>query len=260
MNFYFGIFTACCLFFSGFGNIFAPIERALPQPVYQLRKIFTPNILPPKNSYSIVLVGDSMTAALGSGDRIKKYLNENYPKKEFNIKNFSVGSTNILTLPERLQNLTNYNGAINDPVLNTDFDIVIIESFGHNPLSHLSLEEGLKKHHEVLDQAIKQIKDRHPRAVIIFLATIAPHSSRYGEGVVKLNDEQRTVWANERKKYIENHIDYAKKNKIPLINIYEKSGDDYINTTDFIHPSDKGVDFLNREITDYLFTKRIIPL
>lgn len=208
-----------------------------------------------------------MTDFLGSGVEIKKYLKKYYPQKNMEIHNFSVGSTNILTLPDRLQNLTNFNGIISDPILNTNFDLIIIESFGHNPLSEYSLDEGLKKHDQIMDQAKAVIKQRQPKALIILMATIAPHADRYAEGVINLETAERKKWARERAAYIENHIDYANRHKLPLINIYEKSLDssgggniDYIETRDFIHPSPTGIEFMAQEIADYIFKKRLLPL
>lgn len=243
------------------------MERTFSRPLYQIKKIFNPQTIQPKNNYTIVLVGDSMTDYLGSGVEIKRNLKKYYPNKQINIHNFSVGSTNILTLPERLQNLTNYNGKISEPILNTDFDLIIIESFGHNPLSQYPIDEGLKKHSEVLDKARGMIKQRQPWALVILMATIAPHSDRYAEGVINLETEERKKWAKERTAYIKNHIEYALSRKLPLINIYEKSLDengggniDYIDTRDFIHPSPTGIEFISGEIADFIFSKRILPL
>lgn len=230
------------------------MERLFAQPIYQIKKIFDSEAITPKSSYTIILVGDSMTDYLGQGEEIKKNLKNYYPKKQINIKNFSVGSTNILTLPDRLQNLTNYNGRISEPILNTNFDLILIESFGHNPISPLS------RHNEVMDQARKMIRERQPWARMILMTTIAPHSNRYAEGVANLTTEERRKWAKERASYIENHIEYAKDNKIHLINIYEKSHDDYIDTNDFIHPSPTGIKFISREIAEFFFKKRILPL
>lgn len=262
------ISTCCFILFSLTNfNPLLSLERTFAQPIYQIKKIINPQTIKPKDSYTIVLVGDSMTDYLGSADDLKENLKTYYPNKQINIKNFSVGSTNILTLLERLQNLTNYNGRISQPILNTDFDLILIESFGHNPLSEYSQNEGFKKHNEVLDQARLMIKQRQPQAQVILMATIAPHLDRYAEGVANLTTEVREEWAKERASYIKNHIEYAKKHKLPLINIYEKSLDhdgggniDYINTGDFIHPSPTGIKFISYEIAEFIFKNRILPL
>lgn len=262
--------STCCVILFSFINLSNPLlslERTFAQPIYSLKKIFNTQAIKPKDTYTIVLVGDSMTDYLGSADDLKENLKTYYPNKQINIKNFSVGSTNILTLPERLQNLTNYNGVISQPILNTDFDLILIESFGHNPLSEYSQNEGFKKHDEVLDQALVMIRQRQPQAQVILVATIAPHHDRYAEGVVSLTTEVREEWAKQRASYIKNHIEYAKKHRLPLINIYEKSlveqgggNIDYINTGDFIHPSPTGIKFISYEIAEFIFKNRILPL
>lgn len=264
------LFSSCCfLVLFSFIN-FHPLEsleRTFAQPIYQIRKMINPQAIKPKESYTIVLVGDSMTDYLGSATDLKKDLKKYYPDKNIEIHNFSVGSTNILTLPERLQNLTNDNGKISDPILNTNFDLILIESFGHNPLSQYSQEEGFKKHNETLEKVREMVKQRQPQALIILMATIAPHHDRYAEGVANLQTEVRIRWAKERAAYIENHIEYTKSHNLPLINIYQKSLDesggghiDYIHTGDFIHPSTTGILFISQEIADFIFKNRILPL
>jgi len=249
----------CCFSFFLFNPLLS-LERTFAGPIYQVKKILNAQLVPPKSTYTIVLVGDSMTDYLGSGVELKKYLKNYYPNKQINILNFSVGSTNILTLPDRLQNLTNYNARISEPILNTDFDLILIESFGHNPLSEYSLEKGLKKHNEVMDQARQMIKQRQPWARVVLLATIEPHAERYAEGVANLTTEERKKWAQERITYIKNHIDYAKLHKLPVIDARGGGNIDYINTNDFIHPSVTGIDFISREIADFIFKNRILPL
>lgn len=270
-NKFMGILTisTCCLILFSFIN-FNPLlflERTFAQPIYQIKKIIKPQTIKPKDSYTIVFLGDSMTDYLGSADDLKENLKTYYPKKQINIQNYSVGSTNILTLPERLQNLTNYNGRISQPILNENFDLILIESFGHNPLSEYPQNEGFKKHNEILDQVREMIRQRQPQARVILLATIAPHKDRYAEGVANLTTEVRKEWGRQRASYIKNHIEYAKINKLPLINIYEKSLDrdgggniDYIDTGDFIHPSPTGIKFISREIADFIFNNRLLPL
>lgn len=261
------LILGCCLILSSFFNPLLSLERTFAGPIYQIKKMFNPGIIAPKNSYTLILVGDSMTDYLGSAEDLKAYLKKYYPNKQIDISNFSVGSTNILTLPERLQNLTNYNGKISEPILNTNFDLILIESFGHNPLQEHSLDDGLKKHNQVMDQALTMIKQRQPWARVILFATIAPHHDRYAEGVSNLTTEERRQWARQRVSYINSHIDYAKKHNLLLINIYQKSLDDkgggnidYIDTGDFVHPSPTGIRLINQEIAEFIFKNRILPL
>lgn len=212
----------------------------------------------------IVMVGDSMTEKLGNSDEIRAYLKKDYPNKTFEVLNYGFGSTNILSVQERLEKET-FHGRIFRPILDIAFDLILIESFGNNPLSEFPLEEGLKKQNEALDKIVASIKKENPTAKIVFVATISPNKKQFGRGQVDLTTEVREKWAEERIAYTKNHIKYANNHQIPLINIFEKSlnsdGDgklDYISTTDYIHPSPSGVYFISEEITKYIFENKIL--
>lgn len=214
--------------------------------------------------YTIVMLGDSMTEKLGNADELLGYLKKYYPNKSFQILNYGYGSTNILSAQERLEKET-LHGREFAPILNIAFDLILIESFGHNPLSEYPLPEGLQRQTAALDKITSSIKESNPKAKIIFVATIAPNKAKYGMGQVDLDSSTRAKWASERMTYIENHIKYAKNHKIPLINIYQDSlsgpdgGNlDYISNTDYIHPSPTGVYFISEEIAKYLFENGIL--
>lgn len=214
--------------------------------------------------FTIVMVGDSMTEKLGNSDEIKAYLKKDYPNKTFEVLNYGFGSTNILSVQDRLEKET-FHGRVFRPILDIDFDLILIESFGNNPLSQFPLEVGLKKQTEALDKIVETLKKESPRAKIVFVATISPNKNLYGKGQVDLTSEVRTKWAEERIAYIKNHIKYANDHQIPLINIYEKSLDangdgklDYLSSADYIHPSPTGVYFISGEISKFIFENKIL--
>lgn len=213
--------------------------------------------------FTIVLVGDSMTERLGNSDELRADFKKYYPDKSVEVLNYGFGATNILSVPERLEKETFHNRAFR-PILDIDFDLIIIESFGHNPLSQFSLEEGLKKQTETLDQITKLIQNSNPRAKIAFLATISPNRKKYALNNVDLTTENREKWAEERIAYIKNHISFAQAHNIPLINVYEKSlnkeGDgnlEYISKADYIHPSPTGVYLISEEIAKAIFNSQL---
>lgn len=112
---------------------------------------------------------------------------------------------------------------------------------------------------------VAELTDTHPNSLIIFIATIAPSQTFYGKGAVDLSPQARNQWANERRAYIENHISYAKKHNIPLINVYEKTLDKnglaitkYLNPSNYIHPSAEGVSFISQMIADFLYQNYIL--
>lgn len=214
--------------------------------------------------FTIVLVGDSMTERLGNSDELRANLKKYYPDKSFEALNYGFGSTNILSVEKRLTEKTFYQREFR-PILDIAFDVLILESFGNNPLSELPLEQGLKIQTKTLDRIVELIKKENPRSRIVFLATIAPNKFVFGKGAVDLSDQDRVRWVNERNAYIKNHIDYARNHNIPLVNAYEKSltkdGDGqelYLSKDDFIHPSPKGVIFISQEIADFLYESKLL--
>jgi lysophospholipase L1-like esterase len=208
------------------------------------------------------MIGDSMTERLGNSDELRAGLKKYNPDKSVEILNYGFGSTNILSVLDRLEKDSFFQRTFM-PILNIDFDLVLIESFGHNPLSEFPLSEGLQKQTEALDQIVSKIKSENPRAKIIFVATIAPSRYHYGENTVDLTPEKRRDWADERISYIKNHIDFAKSHNIPLIDIYSKSlnsdGElnlDYVLSTDYIHPSPNGIYLISDEIAKFLYENK----
>jgi lysophospholipase L1-like esterase len=218
-------------------------------------------------AYTLIFVGDSMTESLGENfDALRPDLKTYYPNKIFGLFNYGFGSTNILTIEDRFNNETVYQGKTLPAILARGFDIIIIESFGNNPLSEYPLEQGLALQTKTLDHLVAELVDTKPNSLIIFLATIAPSQSLYGKGAVDLSPAVRNQWANERRAYIENHINYAKNHNIPLINIYEKSMDKnglaltkYLNHDNYIHPSNEGVQLISQSIADYFYQNDILP-
>lgn len=249
-----------------------PIVKLLPintpQPTPKILKMID-NYEAPKiataSAYTLIFLGDSMTEALGENfDDLRLDLTKYYPKKVFGLFNYGFGSTNILSIEDRLKNDTIYQGKNFQAVLNRYFDIILIESSGNNPLSEYPLDQGLIKQTAALDLMVAELVDTHPNSLIIFIATVAPSSS-YGKGVVDLSPQVRVQWANERRAYIENHISYAKKHNIPLINVYEKTLDKngltmnkYVNSGNYIHPSVAGVSLISQMIADYLDKNKIL--
>jgi len=243
-----------------------PINTPVPTiKVYKLIDQYVPPKIATASSYTLIFLGDSMTEALGENfDFLRLDLAKYYPKKVFGLFNYGFGSTNILSIQDRLDNSTTYLGKDFPAILDRYFDIILIESSGTNPLSEFPLAIGLQKQTTALDIMVAKIADTHPNSLIIFIATIAP-SQLYGKGVVNLSPAMRIQWANERRAYIENHISYAKRHNIPLINIYEKTLDKngvtftkYINTGNYIHPSVKGITLISQTIADYLYQNNIL--
>lgn len=215
--------------------------------------------------YTIVMIGDSMTETLGNSDEIKQFLSNYYPGKSFEVLNYGFGATNILSVTDRITKETE-QGRKFRPIEEIDYDLVLIESFGENPLSQYPLKEGLQRQTQELDKIVSTLKETNPRGKIVFVATISPNKVVFAQTEVDLSPEKRAEWVEERIAYMKNHISYAESHNIPIINIFKKSlmenGDgnpDYINTADYIHPSPTGIVFISKEITDFIYKENIFP-
>ncbi len=241
-----------------------------PSPTPFVFRTYTPPKLEAKNRYTIFMIGDSMTLALGPhGGTFNVFIHDLYKNdhKEFLIDNYARGSTSILSVNEELTKKTTYWDASFEPLLSRDFDLILVESFGYNPLSQFGIDEGIKKQTQSLDELMKTLITTHPHSAIVFVATIAPSRENYAKKVLlNIPVADRIQQAQERMTYIKNHISYANSHNIPIINIYEKSlndGEDgnlkFIDPHDYIHPSFEGVDLIGHEIADFIYTNQILP-
>lgn len=251
----------------------SPTSIPTPTPKKDLPfgKYTLPSI-PKKDVYIIFMVGDSMTEELGPhGGKLNEFINTLFQStpghQRIVIDNYAKGSTNILGLQEAMTQKAAVGDSVLDPLLSRSFDVILIESFGYNPLSQFGIQGGLKKQTQTLNELMKLLTTTHPRSAIIFVATIASNQATYGLEESPDNTlGEREAQAQERMAYIKNHMDYAKSHNIPLIDIYDKSltpsgdGDiSYINPNDHIHPSFKGTDFISQEIANYIYESQILP-
>ncbi|MBI2593305.1 SGNH/GDSL hydrolase family protein, partial [Candidatus Daviesbacteria bacterium] len=189
--------------------------------------------------YTIVLLGDSMTETLGNADELRGYLNEYFPDKTFEVLNYGYGSTNIFSAKERLTQTTHHANRDFRPILDIDFDYLILESFGHNPLSQYPLEEGLKKQTEVLDDIYSLIATTSGTEKLIFLSTIGTDKKNYAKNPKPdLSPEIRRQWAQERDRYLQNHLSQAKFYGIPGIDVFDFSLDSSGNVKGFLVRND----------------------
>lgn len=243
------------------------VTKIIPTPVPFNPFPYQWPAIPKKDSYVTVLVGDSMVKALGrNANQLRLDLINYYPGHEFVNYNYGFGSTNILSLSERVNEQTTDDGESYPPIIKEKFDLIIIESFAYNPLSDFSIQEGLQKQTEVFDNVVKQIIKAHPNSVLAIMATIAPSKEHFAQGVYDLEPEERQKWVEERIGYIDNAINFARERNLPLINVYEKSLTEdgkanlkFINSDDFIHPSDEGVRLISQTIADFIYENKIFP-
>lgn len=216
------------------------------------------------HDYTIVLLGDSMTEILGNSDELRGYLNEYYPDKTFEVLNYGYGSTNIMSAKERMIKPSYHGNRDFQPISNIDFDYLIVESFGHNPLSEYK-EDGLYAQETVLNDLVEYVATTSGKEKLIFMSTIGTNKETYAKTKKDLTDDIRREWALERDGFLKNHIEYAKKHGIPYIDIFSASLDSkgdakqyLVRDDDYLHPSPKGVLFISKKIADFFFQNNLI--
>jgi lysophospholipase L1-like esterase len=259
------IFVLVAIFFISSPKVKNITSLVIPSP--------TPYQFPYKNpsisknrSYRIVIVGDSIVATLGlNANTLREDLIKLYPDSEFVTYNYGYPSTSVLGLYERLTETTNNKGTENVAALKQGFELIIIESFGYNPLSEYPLSEGLKKQNEKLEKSVMAILEKKPNVALAFLTPIALDPVNYARGTINLSPEVRKQWVAERVAYIDNHRKFAEDKGIPVIDVYKASlkpsgeVDRTYISDDFVHPSKKGIELISQSIADYIFTNKIFP-
>lgn len=272
--------TAIGLFFSYFkpqkpqGEIISSSISPTPTPTPFPKDTFTTYkkpVLPKSDKYIVFLIGDSMTHAFGPrGGIFTELLREEYPDKNFEVYNYGKASINILQLPKILDEveIQTDEGKYLRPVMSGEPtpDVIILESFGYNPLSELGEKGGLKKQEEVLAFIMKKLTDRYPNTEIMFMAAIAPDRRTYSLSATGADEEGRWAQAVERMDYINNHMKFAREHNIPLIDTYTPSMDSegdgdikYINPDDDIHPSAEGLAHMARIMVKRINEEKVFP-
>ncbi len=249
----------------------AKLERVevVATPTPSIFTTYTPKTVAKSKRYDIYLIGDSMMNAFGPrGGRFNEALSQAHPDEFFEIVNYGQAGQNIEMLPERLnQEVQADYDLLLQPIIEGDPELIIIESYGYNPLSHLGLTPGLQKQTEILRQVMTTLTRKFPNTAIMFMATIAPDKNTYGMKVTQSDAAGRAQQAEERMEYIRNHIKFAQEHNIPVINAFDESLDAqgngnprYINPDDNIHPSDEGLLFMADLMKKRIEEEKIFPL
>ena len=212
-----------------------------------------------KASYTIILLGDSIIKSLGSNsDSLRSQLAVRYPDKTFGIFNYGKSSTNITDLPNSLNETSIIDNLEFPPILQRQYDFLIIESFGYNPLSDFPENQRSVVQSEILFQAVTDSLQHQPKAIIAFMTPIAPDRENFAKGSRDLTPQVREQWVDERISFIENHRLFAQKYGFPIINVFEETlrtandGQSRYISEDNIHPSQAGVDLMAQMIADMI--------
>lgn len=218
-----------------------------------------------KSGYTIALLGDSMIDTLGSDlPELRTTLRELYPGVNFRLLNYGVGATNLDYGIERLTNGYTYLGRNFPSLISQNPDLLIIESFGYNPLS--LDRDTINDHWLKLVEAVNLIKQQLPQTKIVITSTIAPNAQTFGNGAgLAFSGRDKESRVAVIKSYLENAIRFAKSQKLPFADAFHPSLDSngngklsYINPVDNIHYSAAGRQFFSQKIAEAITTNRLL--
>ena len=217
----------------------------------------TPMIRLQKNSYSIAIIGDSMVDTMGERlEYLEHALKKKYPETNFTLYNFGKGAQNVEEGLARLHSPLDYQDRHYPSLDEIKPDVIIIGSFAYNPFS----PHDRDRYWSTLTQLVEQTKAISPR--VYLLAEIAPLKVNFGKGPNGVNWDDSTAYQHATNiiDQLESAINLSHSLNIPLINAFtpsqvsaDKSGNPkYVNSSDGIHPSVAGHQFMAETIASAL--------
>ena len=216
-----------------------------------------------KDRYSVAVLGDSMVDTLGPGvPHLQAELVKRYPDVLFTIINFGVGGENIDSGIFRLINDYDYLGNHLYSIQSFNPDLLIVESFAYNPYP---VVDGVTRHWLALARVVDTVRATMPNTSILFVATIAPNATIFGDNVLHWSSAEKQRKVAEIKEYLENTIRFARGEGYPIADAFHPSlGSDgngkieYIHPGDQIHYSDAGREFFGKVVADSIVSNKLL--
>lgn len=210
-----------------------------------------------KKSYIIAFIGDSMIETMGGGlPYVYEKLKQKYPKTEFVLYNYGIGSENLVEATSRLSIPYSYKDREFPPLPELGADIIVIGSYSYNPIAPFDKNEAWL----LLADFINKIKVMSPKTYL--LAEIAPIKEGFGKGIGGVNWPPEVVGPHIESIFagLENSLRLAEVLEVETINVFKESkvadsryGDaKYVSTYDGIHYSEEGQALTAKVIVDTL--------
>lgn len=234
-----------------------------PLPTAYIQSLDSYSTHTPSSNVKIALIGDSMIDTLDL-NICQKSFSHYFPQTKVDFLKYGYGATSIDTAPNRLTQNTTYLDQNNPSVLSLKPDIIIVESFAYNNFGNSSA--GINRHTEKLKEIINIIQNDNPKTQILLSATIAPNSLVYAQGIkeLKLSSLDRIERSSTIKLYLENTINFAQKNNLPLADAYHQSLInnngilELIDSSSYIHPSPLGAELYCDSLAKSVFDNQLI--
>lgn len=219
---------------------------------------------PVKTTFTIALLGDSMTDTLGADlPHLRSLLANAYPDYTFALLNYGQGATDMESGLYRLTNSTKYLDKDYPPLLSYKPDILVVESFAYN---HWSGEKyDLDRQWLTIAKIADTVRENSPDTKIVLAATITPNKDIFGDGVLNWPKALKEQSALIIKAYLQNMVNFATSQRIPLADAYhptlQRDGEGtagYISSYDHLHPSGDGAYLYSRKIVEAIKSNGLI--
>ncbi len=237
-----------------------PTLTTVPSPALQPTITSTPTPTPPatkKKSYRIAVYGDSMVDTMGElAEYLEHSLKRKYPKTDFALFNYGMGSQNAEEGLARFHSGFSYQTRNYSPIADIKADIIIMGSFAYNPFT----PHNRDRHWLALTSLVQEAQ--RTGAQVYLLAEIAPLREDFGTGPNGVNWSRDASYIQSQRiiEQLENAVGLSTTLHVPLINVFEASFQErtrkvirkYVNPSDGIHPSVEGHEFTADLIADSL--------
>ena len=228
----------------------APLPTIAPTPL--------PTVPPPtptasfgKSAYAIAIIGDSMVDTMGERlEYLEHALTKKYPSVSFTLYNYGIGSENVEMGFARLNKTFDHQDRHYVALSKLKPDILIVGSFAYNPFFPYDRD----RHWIGLTKLVEEAKKIAPQ--VYMLAEIAPLRAGFGRGPQGVNWDENTTYEHSAHvmAQLENVVGLSPILHVPAIDAYHASHglSKYVNSSDGIHPSVAGHEFMAQLIADFL--------
>lgn len=210
-----------------------------------------------KNEYKIAVFGDSMVDTMGDDlPYLKDALKKKYPNTTFKLYNYGKGGETVDDGLARFKDPFSYSGRNYKSIIELNPDVIILGSFGYNPVVPYDRDH----HWLTLTKLVEEAKETG--ADVYVLAENAPLRTDFGKGPKGVNWDSVSAYEHSGKiiQQIQNAISLSKNLNVLLIDVFDKTivsnrtegKKELVNTSDGIHPSKEGHEFIANEIVNTL--------
>jgi hypothetical protein len=208
-----------------------------------------------KESFVIALTGDSIIETMGKdAPKLEGALKEKYPDTHFFIYNYAKGARNVSENLKDFHEPFHYKDRHYESIDKLQPDVIIVGSSAYNLFEPHDVNTHWLEYTRLVQEAIKVTPH------VYMLAEPAPVGTGFGLGSDGVVWEPNSAWIHTGQiiEQIKNVLGLAETLSMPVIDTYTDSLDEngqrgkreFINTSDNIHLSEEGHEYVAKKIVE----------